>query len=494
MLHRRVLAALVTVLILLPRLALAGTDERWSVLLMQGHKAGHSVERRTDDAGRITTDSSMTLTVKRGALSLNVAITSRFVETDKGEPISVRTEQSLGAEASVEEWTFTPAGIDIRTTQGPTIRTEQRPRPTGDWLTPAAAERALQAALAKGDTTITLRMLDPTISPEPVTLTRTLLARQPVEVMGRATPGIKWRMNVDGPTKLEVEDYTDEQGRSVRSITAIGELKIEQLLADKDLALAPVDAPELMMSTLVKPDKAIGNPRMIRSATYIVKAKSGPLPDLPSVGAQTFERLDPGSGRVTIRPGRAAATTHQQVPTSLNRSRMIDPGDAAINPLITLARLTHDMTDADKVERLRRTVHHYITKKDLSVGFASSSEVARTRTGDCTEHAVLLAALLRHQNIPARVVSGLLYVEELDNQRDVFGYHMWTQALVTVGSPATAQWIDTDAVMPDAIPTDATHIALIVSDLADDQMQNFMVTSAPLIGTLDITVEHTEQP
>ena len=41
---------------------------------------------------------------------------------------------------------------------------------------------------------------------------------------------------------------------------------------------------------------------------------------------------------------------------------------------------------------------------------ATAAEVARSREGDCTEHAVLLAALARARGIPARVAMGLVYV------------------------------------------------------------------------------------
>ena len=37
---------------------------------------------------------------------------------------------------------------------------------------------------------------------------------------------------------------------------------------------------------------------------------------------------------------------------------------------------------------------------------------ARTRSGDCSEHAVLLTALLRARGIPARVSHGLVYLEQ----------------------------------------------------------------------------------
>jgi len=67
---------------------------------------------------------------------------------------------------------------------------------------------------------------------------------------------------------------------------------------------------------------------------------------------------------------------------------------------------------------LERGVHAWITDSNYKVGFASAAEVLESRQGDCTEHAVLLAALARAKKIPARVAMGLVY------NRDAFYYHM----------------------------------------------------------------------
>ena len=45
--------------------------------------------------------------------------------------------------------------------------------------------------------------------------------------------------------------------------------------------------------------------------------------------------------------------------------------------------------------QLRELVNSHIQDKHLSTAYASASETARTASGDCTEHAVLLAAVLR---------------------------------------------------------------------------------------------------
>ncbi len=60
---------------------------------------------------------------------------------------------------------------------------------------------------------------------------------------------------------------------------------------------------------------------------------------------------------------------------------------------------------------LERFVNREVKKKDFTQAFASAAEVAKTREGDCTEHAVFLAALARARGIPARVAIGLVYLE-----------------------------------------------------------------------------------
>ena len=121
-------------------------------------------------------------------------------------------------------------------------------------------------------------------------------------------------------------------------------------------------------------------------------------------------------------------------------------------------------SEVDLVYALRDLVHNHISSKHLSTAYASASETARTGSGDCTEHAVLLAAVLKARAIPARVCHGLVYVElggdaisgEAPSRAAggdqaggaagatvaadgsaapatapaQFGWHMWTQAMV----------------------------------------------------------------
>lgn len=72
-----------------------------------------------------------------------------------------------------------------------------------------------------------------------------------------------------------------------------------------------------------------------------------------------------------------------------------------------------------------RRVHQLITKKTYSRGFDIASQTARLKAGDCSEHAVLLTALLRAQGIPARVMLGVIVVFHAGEP--LAGGHAWVE-------------------------------------------------------------------
>ena len=91
-------------------------------------------------------------------------------------------------------------------------------------------------------------------------------------------------------------------------------------------------------------------------------------------------------------------------------------------------------------DQLARFVGTYIDRKDMLRGFDLASQVARRKEGDCTEHAVLLAALARSFGIPARVVMGMALVA-IDGKVEAVG-HAWTEV------HQSGRWKLADAAIP----------------------------------------------
>jgi len=100
-------------------------------------------------------------------------------------------------------------------------------------------------------------------------------------------------------------------------------------------------------------------------------------------------------------------------------------------------------------------VRNHMTGPVDYLGYGTAVDALRTRSGDCTEFAVLLAALARAKDIPTRVVYGLVYADRFSGKKDVFSPHAWVQ--VWTGS----RWQSYDAGIGEF---DATHLALSIGD------------------------------
>jgi hypothetical protein len=113
------------------------------------------------------------------------------------------------------------------------------------------------------------------------------------------------------------------------------------------------------------------------------------------------------------------------------------------------------VSDAQKMQRLAIRTRQLMPRVEFGGHYSALDTIVR-RAGDCTEAAVLLAALGRAVRIPTRVVSGLVYARDnyhgIDN---VFMPHSWVLAYVD------GQWRSFDAALEHF---DSTHIALIVGD------------------------------
>ena len=130
---------------------------------------------------------------------------------------------------------------------------------------------------------------------------------------------------------------------------------------------------------------------------------------------------------------------------------MCDANDPMVRKLAQRAVRKVSDDPAERAEAIRGFVHSYIRDKNLDTGFGTASEVARRREGDCSEHGVLTCAqCFAPTGIPARVATGLVYADTFAGERSIFGWHMWTQALID------GTWVDYDATLP--VRYDAAHI------------------------------------
>jgi transglutaminase-like putative cysteine protease len=163
-----------------------------------------------------------------------------------------------------------------------------------------------------------------------------------------------------------------------------------------------------------------------------------------------------GGGRIEVTVAALSQADGRAPPDAVDSqpTRWLQSNDEQLRKLATGA-IAGASDDRARMLKLEKFVREYITRKNLRVGYASALETVRSREGDCTEHALLLAALGRSAGIPTRVVDGLAYTASFGGRTHLFVPHAWAQAWVD------GRWQSYDAALAGF---DAGHIALNVGD------------------------------
>jgi hypothetical protein len=155
------------------------------------------------------------------------------------------------------------------------------------------------------------------------------------------------------------------------------------------------------------------------------------LADAMNLGADAVTSTD--SVRVPL--GAHPVGTDPPDQADRQASFIIDFDEPSVQRMIQELRETHGENPG--VPELVSFVNLALKEKNYQHGMDIASRVATNRAGDCSEHALLLAALARASGYPARVILGTVIVSD---GGDVASYwHAWNE--IHTGS----QWTLADA-------------------------------------------------
>lgn len=179
--------------------------------------------------------------------------------------------------------------------------------------------------------------------------------------------------------------------------------------------------------------------------TGLVTAK-GPAPAsgptnryrLPVGAALPIDEFQSTAEGVTTTLSDAAPSVLANPAPFLKAEPQLELDDPQLKAWVDALVARHQVAKPVLAERLRLAVRGYIVKKDLSMGDGSALETFRSRTGDCTEHANLLAAVLRIAGIPSRVELGMVYAQDFGG----WVGHAWNSAYVD------DRWVHLDSAYP----------------------------------------------
>jgi len=447
-------------ILLVPTFALAApADDVWMSVLLDGRKIGQMhVTRQVRDDTVITTQ-KMDVQLDRAGVKVDLSTGESDAETLAGEPLAFTSRSSISGIASTVQGTRRSDGrFDVTSEVGGMKSTRIIDWPRGALLAEGLRLAELRAGLAPGTRfsetafqpeTLDGVAVDSVVGPrERVDLpegTNAMLTRidQTFHLAGMATRSQSW---------------VDADGLARKTTLPVMGMDMILLACSKSCANAPNQGADILVHALVRSPQAITPEQLRNGVAFTTSATRG---GTPLQFAQTGEqRVTSAAGGTQLRiaplNGASSANATEAAPT---------PADSQANDWLQsnapeIRKLAEQgagdaKTPAEKMHNLQEFVRRYIRNKDLNVGYASALEVAKNPEGDCTEHAVLLAALGRASGIPTRVVDGLAYVDRYAGQDHVFVPHAWTQAWVG------GHWQSFDAALPGF---DAGHIALSTGD------------------------------
>ena len=259
----------------------------------------------------------------------------------------------------------------------------------------------------------------------------------------------------DAPARSTSWIDADENVRKL-TLPVLG-YELTMLACARECAQAPNQPADILAHAMASAPAALTDKELREGVVLRVSALNGGAPlHFATTDEQRVTATEAGF-ELRIAPLSAAGSSGAESPPTPADSQRNDwlQSDAAEIRELAREGAADAHTPREQMQNLEHFVRVYIRTKNLSVGYASALEVARKPEGDCTEHAVLLAALGRALGIPTRVADGLAYTDHYAGAEHVFVPHAWAQAWID------GRWQSFDAALAGF---DAGHIALSIGD------------------------------
>lgn len=439
-----------------PAAAPAADDSLWQALLFDGVKVGHAHSTRVVRDGQVHTTEEMQLEILRSGEPVRMESTTTYVETPAGQPLSFRSEMTASAQEFRTEGVVRDGQVEVTQVNAGASSTRSLPFPVGALLGEAQRLKMLESGF-KPDTVVEFQMYEPSRL-EAVRVSTRIVGPRRVEVYDRDLDLIEVEQTVFYPEqRIEARAFVDREFRPYRTSMQMLGMRIEIVTCDHRCATRPNQQLDYLGQLLIAAPRALALDELRNGVRYQLVSRDGSPLSLPQTSEQRM--LGAAAGKIELevcnRCGTAASTPEER--SSALAPTMWLQSDAS--EIVELARkATKGVAAGDaqaRMQALTGFVRGHIRNKSLAVGYASALETARNRNGDCTEHALLLAALGRAAGVPTRVATGFAYVQEFAGQRKVFVPHAWTQAWVD------GHWRSYDAALPGF---DTGHIVVATGD------------------------------
>jgi len=473
-------------------------DDEWMEIFMGGQKIGFGHETYRREGDHIFAEAHAEFQIKRLSSVVSMSEDTSSEEMLDGQILSFHGVSNQGDQPTIIDGHGDGKTFDITSQIGDYHpEAKQVEFPAGTLMTWGVERFMRGKTLKPGDTFDYLSYSPVDDAYAPLTTKVTVGAQEKLAVRGqqfdveRITAHVASKSGLGG---IDTVEWVDAHNRTLKVAMPLGPMSMEMVASTKAQAMTDYLPSDIFTASLLTLDRSL--PGNANEVVFNLKRTDGqPLPPLPESAMEHGEVLPDGSVRLTLtRPDlarkNAAAAPGPELKDPapfLARNAYLDTSDPLLQKLADQAGGPAKTDPIAVAWQLRDFVADFINKKDFNVGFGTASETAKSREGDCTEHAVLLAALGRVRGLPTRTVSGLVYIPHYQGQDNILGFHMWAQFYFN------GRWQDFDAALTDG-ETPYWRLGLVASNLNEGSLSDFTMEMARWMSAMKITVESVAVP
>ena len=420
-------------------------EEFYFAAYMDGKKMGHVTHTRIEEESRVINSEHIILTIKRADVAMTISVKESYLETPEGEPLGFESMQYLGALGMTVKGVknTNDPNFTVTITTGQNIQKRIIEWPQGALMAEGAELLAQEKGFKQG-IRYSMKVFVPMML-QAMDVETEIGQKKQIDLLGRVIQCTEVFNTMKMPSGTIVStSYIDEYMLPQKMIVPVMGMKFEMVACSREFALSENDVPEFLEKLVLYSPKPLKNYKTAKQIKYHLKPNPGVKLTVVEDDNQKVTSDAEKGLYVTVKPledpqgvkfpykGKDKVARQALKPTRFLQSDS--------EQIIKLAQeAVGDTKDAAQAARkIEGFVREYVKEKSLSIGYASAVEVATSREGDCTEHAVLTAAMCQAVGIPARLALGYIYTDEWAGKENIFAGHAWTQAYVG------DQWIALD--------------------------------------------------
>ena len=275
---------------------------------------------------------------------------------------------------------------------------------------------------------------------------------------------------------LETRSWIGTDGALVRQEIP-GMMGMSLQLATEQEALAQLSP--LLLSTEIAVGREMGTPSALKSVALRAHARTGLAADMIPVTARQTVVGEGPEALVTVQAEIPPELTVKLPVTRPDLRQYLQPSDLAQSQDPQLRAQAEAIVGAEAdawqaAVKLLNWVNQRMKKVSSEPRPVTATEILKSLSGDCTEHAILYAALAQAVGLPVKLAAGLAYAD------GAYHYHAWDEVFV-------GRWVEVDPTWGEQT-VDAGHLQISSGALDGTSMARLSLATGKTMGSLDLKV------